>query len=85
MSGGGPVMDEGVGSQRDQRIDVIGGPHPDRVDATELTGVATDLGCAGDPDADEIEARMANNFRYDHSTHEAGSPHDDAARAARSV
>jgi hypothetical protein len=63
LVGVGPhrVVDDAVGLQREEEIDVIGGGDADRVDAAELTDVAADL--AGGPGVapDELEVAVGDD------------------------
>ena len=49
-------VDDALGVQGDQRVDVVGGDHAGRVvEPAELGGVATHLGGAGGVDADQLQ------------------------------
>ena len=73
-----PVVDEGIGLERDEGLDVVSGGETDAVDATDLADVVPHLGGGVDADTHEVELRVGEDLGDHHLADEAGAPHDDA-------
>ena len=72
---GRAVVHQRVGLQRDQRVDVVGGGDADRFgQPADLADVAADLLRVADPDTDQLEQRMFDDFGDHHLADEAGTP-----------
>ena len=71
------VVDQGVGSEGDERIEVVRSGEVDRFDAADVTDVPAHLVLAVDPDPDQLELRVTQHLGDDHLAHEARSPDDD--------
>ena len=56
------VVDDAVGLQREQRVDVVGGGHAERLDAAQLADVAADLVRRPGVAPDELESRVARRW-----------------------
>ncbi len=74
------VVDDAVGPQREQRVDVVGGEDPERFDPAQLADVAPDL--VGPPGVatDELQAGVGRDGDDRPSADVARRPLDDAER-----
>ena len=70
-------MHQGVGTEGDQRLQIVGGGDPDGPDAADLARIAADLVLVVDPDADQLETGVAQHLGDDHLPHEPRTPDDD--------
>ena len=71
------VVDDAVGLQREQRVDVVGGEDPERFDAAQLADVTPDL--VGTPGVapDQLEAGVGGDGDDRPPPDVAGRPLDD--------
>ena len=78
---GRAVVHQGVGLERDQRVDVVGRGDTERFgQSADLADVAADLVGIADADADQFEHRMFDDFGDDHLADETRSPDHDSLR-----
>jgi hypothetical protein len=67
---------QGVGPQRDQRVDVVGGGQADRPGKpADFADVVADFLRVADAHADEFEFRMFDDLGDHHLADKAGTPH----------
>ena len=68
-------MDQRIGHERDQRVDIVGGGDADRFgQPADLADVATDFLRIADADTNQLEQRMFDDFGDHHLADETGTP-----------
>ncbi|BBY59099.1 hypothetical protein MSAR_22350 [Mycolicibacterium sarraceniae] len=67
-----------VGIQRDDLVDVLGGPHADRPDAAHVTDVTARLVVAINQRADQLEVGMSMDGGNGMLAHRSDGPLDDS-------
>ena len=75
VRGGGPVVHQRVGFERDERVDVVGGRHAQAsAEAADLTDVAAHLVGIAHPDPDQLEQRVLDDLGDDHPSRRSPCP-----------
>ena len=74
------VVDDAVGAQREQRVDVVGGGHAQRIQATQLTDVASDLVGRPRVAAHQLQPGIPGDRDHRLLAHVSGGPLHDSKR-----
>src|SRR5438477_139348 len=74
----GPVVDQGIGFQVDEDLDIVRGRHADGVDSADLPDVLSHLRRSADADAHQLERRVPEDLGDHHPADEPGAPDHDS-------
>ena len=81
VRGGGAVVHQRVGLERNEGVDVVGGGHPELgAEATDLADVAARLVGIAHADADELEQRVLDDLGDHHPADKTRAPDDNSFR-----
>ena len=72
------VVDHAIGFESEQRVDVIGGEHPDGIDPAQFAHITTDLVGAPRVATDELESRVRDRSSHRSLAHVPGRPLHDS-------